>query len=301
MKIWLDTDIGPDCDDTAALGILLELCHRGFGELACVTHCTSSPWGVPVIDLITGIDDVHVPVGTCKRRGFLEEGPSQRYTKPLMQQYGLLSPDRDAQANALDTARSLLRTAAEHEITLIAIGPLNNIAACFQDEELRGLMNAKLERIVVMGGCFEREQVFPEWNIQMDIPAAKLVTETFDGSICFAPFEAAENILVGNCLRKWTDHPIEISYRLYTEGGYLRPSWDLVAVYAAMRGANALISSSPNGVVSINEDGVTIFREAKRGKATYLRSPSLQLVDELESLLDCFCGRTQANAMQRLR
>ena len=32
-RIFLDTDIGPDCDDTAALAILLQLCREGRARL----------------------------------------------------------------------------------------------------------------------------------------------------------------------------------------------------------------------------------------------------------------------------
>ena len=51
-RIFLDTDIGSDCDDTAALAILLQLCREGRARLLGVTHCTGSAYGLAAIDAI---------------------------------------------------------------------------------------------------------------------------------------------------------------------------------------------------------------------------------------------------------
>ncbi len=48
-RILLDTDIGPDCDDAAALALCILYARETGSELLGVMHCTSSPWGVGAI------------------------------------------------------------------------------------------------------------------------------------------------------------------------------------------------------------------------------------------------------------
>ena len=51
-NIILDTDIGPDCDDVAALAVLNLLADRGLCRILGVSHCTSNPYGAGMIDVI---------------------------------------------------------------------------------------------------------------------------------------------------------------------------------------------------------------------------------------------------------
>ena len=64
VNVFLDTDIGPDCDDTAALAILLQLCREGHARLLGITHCTGSPYGLGTIDAVCRLFGVQVPMGT---------------------------------------------------------------------------------------------------------------------------------------------------------------------------------------------------------------------------------------------
>ena len=45
-NVILDTDIGPDCDDAAALALTTIYTRKSGTRLLGVTHCTSCPWGV---------------------------------------------------------------------------------------------------------------------------------------------------------------------------------------------------------------------------------------------------------------
>ena len=44
-KILIDTDIGPDCDDTAAIAMLNIYSNQGKCEILGIAHCTSNPYG----------------------------------------------------------------------------------------------------------------------------------------------------------------------------------------------------------------------------------------------------------------
>lgn len=51
-KIFIDTDIGPDCDDAGALAIANRLHHEKRIELLGVTHCTSDIGGSYTVSAI---------------------------------------------------------------------------------------------------------------------------------------------------------------------------------------------------------------------------------------------------------
>ena len=51
-NIILDTDIGPDCDDAAALAMLNLYADQGLCRILGITHCTSNPYGAGTIDAI---------------------------------------------------------------------------------------------------------------------------------------------------------------------------------------------------------------------------------------------------------
>ena len=65
VKIILDTDMGPDCDDAGALALLHKLEKLGEAEILAVMHCTSSIWGPGCIDAInTYYKRPDIPIGT---------------------------------------------------------------------------------------------------------------------------------------------------------------------------------------------------------------------------------------------
>src|SRR5439155_9401982 len=66
---------------------------------------------------------------------------------------------------------------AEGELTIIALGPLTNVARLLKDHPEAA---KKLKRIVLMGGSIAvgyegKDEPEPEWNIEADVPAAKAV------------------------------------------------------------------------------------------------------------------------------
>lgn len=269
MRIFLDTDIGPDCDDTAALAILLQLCREGHGEVIGITHCTGSPYGLAAIDAICRRFGAEIPLGTCMDKGFLSDGPAIRYTKPVHDTFPHGFPAGQPQPDCVQTLTDALEKEADGSVTMIAIGPLNNVARCLRDPVAGPLMRRKIARLAVMAGAFEKPG-HVEWNVEMDIPAARIVASEWDGEMLWAPFEPMEHVLVGECLRG-RDNPVAAAYRIHTEGRMLRPSWDLECVAAALLGAEHPFEWSEPGTVTVDETGLTAFSPAPEGKHRYLR------------------------------
>lgn len=294
MKVILDTDIGPDCDDTGALAILNLLCDEGAAELMAVTHCTGSPYGVPTISAINRRFGRRVPIGTCKDANFLSTGAALVYTPSVAAQFPHDFPPGVEQPDALSVFRKALTGAEDQSITVIAIGPLVNLASFLRDEACARLIASKVLRLVEMAGSFGPH--FVEWNVEQDIPAARCVARRWPSPILYCPFEAGENILTGASLGKYPDNPVSLSYRLFTKGGMLRPSWDLATVIAAILGEEALLPRSEPGRIDILENGETTFTPQPGGAHRYIvPSPNPEaLTSRVEGLLERAAARMNA-------
>ena len=284
-RIFLDSDIGPDCDDTAALAILLQLCLEGRCELIGVTHCTGSPYGLATIDSICRRFGIEVPLGTCMDRDFLSTGPALRYTVAVHDSFPHSWPVSRPQPDCVQTLIKALEKEQDDSVTMVAIGPLNNLARFLQDPVAGKLMHSKVQRLVLMAGAFEIPE-HVEWNIEMDVPAARIVVSEWKDTILWAPFESMMNVNVGECLRG-KDNPVAMAYRLFTEGNMLRPAWDLECVACAVLGAEVPYAWSSQGTVSLDEKGITTFTPDQNGKHRYLRltGSKEEAAEKLEALL----------------
>ena len=287
MPVILDTDIGPDCDDAGALAILDQFCLEGACELLAVTHCTGSPYGLPTISAINRLFGIRVPLGTCADSGFLAGGDALRYTPEVAKAFPNDYPQGAPQPEAVRVFREALEKAEDSSVTVIAIGPLNNLAAYLCDRAAARLIAQKVERLIAMAGSFTPESGFVEWNVEQDIPAAHYVARHWPTPILFCPFEAGEHILTGAALVDYPDNPVSMAYRIHTNGGMLRPSWDLVTVLAAFEEDGRLMPLSGTGRVDVDEHGATRFAPEAGGPHRYMR-PSLEpeaLIARLEALL----------------
>lgn len=84
IKLFLDTDFGPDCDDAGALQLVHCLCDAGEAELIGVTHCTGNPYGLPAISALNRFNGREVPLGTTKR-DFLSAHDA--YNRPMSEHF----------------------------------------------------------------------------------------------------------------------------------------------------------------------------------------------------------------------
>lgn len=170
QKVILDTDIGDDIDDAFALALLL-----------------SSPKQVDLLGVTTAYGNTHLRAREVKR--YLCEvgkcdipvsaGPETESKTTFTQaRWAQRYPDKpwpDAISFILDAIRK-----NPGQITLIEIAPQTNIGALI-DRDPATFRN--LKRVVMMGGSIYRgygdlgyrpnRGPDPEYNILMDIPAAK--------------------------------------------------------------------------------------------------------------------------------
>lgn len=168
MKVLLDTDIGSDIDDALALAYLLK---EPQCELLGVTTVTGQPElraeMVSSICRNLGRDDVPIHVGCPLPMAI----PQRQPHAPQAAKLGAWDRARFAPTNtAIEFLRSTIR-ANPGEITLLAIGPLTNVATLFTvDPELPSL----LKGLVLMCGRFF-DTLGGEWNAVLDPWATGIV------------------------------------------------------------------------------------------------------------------------------
>ncbi len=300
-KIILDTDIGPDCDDAAALALALIYARQGLVDLLAVMHCTSSPWGVGAIRAICDWYDLDLPVGTLKDKDLLTGQASyETYNKPLAQS---IAPDRHQAEDASRLYRRLLAASRPESVELVAIGPWRNLANLLRSgpDEIspldgRQLVLAKVRRLTAMAGAFAGEAgVYgkdynqeAEWNIAMDIPAARFVMATWPTSILFCGFGAGLLVQSGGAMQKGlpSNHPVRLAYQYHNQGRD-RASWDLLTVMHVLDESRLGLGCSPAGQVTIDAAGVSSFKEAEPGRHAFLKlaRPPAGLGRQLDQIL----------------
>ncbi len=165
-KVIIDTDIGDDIDDAFAVGLAL-----ASKELDIVG--ITSAWGntslrLQLLDRLlceTGRSDIPVATGIATHS-------MTEFSQSAWAKQGRQKQHPDAVAFLLGRIRN-----NPGQITLIAIAPLTNIGAAI-DQDPQTFR--KLKRAVVMGGSIRRgyngensSGPDPEYNIRMDIPAAR--------------------------------------------------------------------------------------------------------------------------------
>ncbi len=286
-KIILDTDIGPDCDDCGALAILDRFHVSGRAELLGVTHCTSDIYGAYTIKSINRWFGIDVPIGQTERQSFLDGGNMRKYTLPI----GKTQRDGFGEAK-FEPAVPLLRRllAANTGVTLVFIGPLNNLAELLESlgddiSPLSGveLVKSSVDEIIIMGGNF-KDPGIPEFNIQCDVHAAQTAVEKSPVPLVFCGFEAGERVMTGDSLLCCpVDYPVKQAYGYYTNGKP-RPSWDLVTVYYALTSDSPEWKVSGEVRVDFDDAGRTSVEEGS-GSVYVSHRNEKKLAAELERII----------------
>lgn len=292
VRIILDTDIGPDCDDAGAVAVLHSLEKSGEALIAGMMHCTSSKWGAGCLDALNiYYGRPEIPIGTLKMQGFLDGGVYEKYNKEVTMNYPNRYRDEIA-PDAVRLYRQLLTESEDAETVIVAIGPLPNIMLLLKSEAddlspLSGveLVARKVKHLVVMGGRFPEGK---EWNFEMHPESAFFTIENWPTRITFTGYEIGLDIHTGKrlSLDLPVTHPVRKSYEWYVEEGQTRPSWDLTAVLYAVRGSMPYWDLVQGSIEVDIMTGENQWVDNSEGKHAYLHaviSPEIvtELLDEL--------------------
>lgn len=264
----LDTDIGSDCDDAGAMGILHQLAWRGECHILAVTHCLSRQSGPACIDAINryyGRGDI--PIGTLKLEGYYPREITDPYTDHIQREFLSAYPPGAPCPDATGLLRHTLAQQSE-KIDLCFIGPLTNLYLLLRSEAdeyctLNGLdlVEHKVNAVYIMGCNFdEREDKrSAEFNIKSDIEAAQYVMRHCPVEIDILPYEVGCQVHVGSALLREgaEDNPVRRCYELYCNKD--RETWDLLTVLLMVRPQADYWEWSERGRVSIDAMGNSLL------------------------------------------
>ena len=277
-QIIFDTDIGMDCDDAAALGILLNAHKRGECEILAITASTGREGATATVNAICDYYGVNgIPVGRMKRM-LLCDGVNN-YARAVMEKYGT----EDVETDAVPLLRKTLAEAAG-KVSVIAVGPLSNLEELLKSkaDEFSPLCGAdlvkqKVDKLYVMIGSFPQNfdgKRFREWNLLQDVSAARYVIENWGTKKVYLPHEIGAAVFTE---MGQNENPVWYSMKNFAiangvdiSNGYRRESWDPVTCMIALNENNPLFIYSPEGTVKVDEDCVTLFEEKTGGLDKYL-------------------------------
>lgn len=291
VKIIIDTDMGPDCDDAGALALAHNLQRKGECEILAVTHCTSPVEGTYTISAINSFYNRRdIPVGRCRKDSFLDGEFQRKYTSVISDMY-LKS---NVQPEYYDAVKLLRKTLSENkDVVFVTIGTFNNISELLKSgpDEISDKTGIELVRDSVkffstMGADFREGEPWAEFNVRMDIESSKFFCENCPVKIVYSPCLMGEEITTGKTLRNTSqNNPVRIAYDIYTEGKGERYSYDLLSVYYAVRGCDGLFKENKNFKIRFDDKGYTICEAS--GKDSYLENfANISIIEEkLEELL----------------
>lgn len=277
-QIIFDTDIGMDCDDAAALGILLNAHKRGECEILAITASTGRDGATATVNAICDYYGVNgIPVGRMKR--MLQCDGVNNYARAVMEKYGT----EDVETDAVPLLRKTLAEAAK-KVSVIAVGPLSNLEELLKSkaDEFSPLCGAelvkqKVDKLYVMIGSFPQNfggKRFREWNLLQDVPAARYVIENWGTKKVYLPHEIGAAVFTE---MGQNENPVWYSMKNFAiandvdiSNGYRRESWDPVTCMIALNENNPLFIYSPEGTVTVDGDCVTLFEEKTGGLDKYL-------------------------------
>ncbi|WP_345538201.1 nucleoside hydrolase [Phytohabitans rumicis] len=167
-KILLDTDIGSDIDDAVCLAYLLAQPRCELLGVTTVTgEATRRAMMASALCRAAGVD---VPIHPGAEATVAGDLSPQARAPQAERLAGWDHETRFPEGGAVEFLRRTIR-AHPGEVTLLAIGPLTNVALLFaRDPSLPALLKA----LVLMGGRYATAGK-PEWNIRCDPLAARAV------------------------------------------------------------------------------------------------------------------------------
>ncbi len=279
VKLIFDTDMGNDIDDAMALALIHQLERRGAVELLAVTSTKDHEKSAPFIDALnTYYGRPDIPVGAVRNGVTPEPG---RYNGLADNYDHDLKSGKDA-PDAVALLRKTLAAQPDQSVKIAQVGFFTNLAQLLESEpdehsDLDGvaLAKAKVKELIIMAGAFQTVRFDTrhlEYNVRLDVPSAQSFAKTWPTPIIWSGYEIgiAAAYPWGSIQQDYQydpKHIIREGYLAYVPTKpHDRPTWDLTAVLHAVYPDRGYFDLSPPGLVTVEDDGATLFRPNRKGK-----------------------------------
>ncbi|MDZ7316076.1 MAG: nucleoside hydrolase [candidate division KSB1 bacterium] len=299
-KVIFDTDMNGDVDDVGALALLHVLADNGEVEiLGCMTSHPANAVCRAVDVINTFYHRPDLPIGAVRGGG-----DNGQYAAVIAQSF----PNDAVQAEIplpVELYRKILAEQPDSSVTLITVGFLPNIAALLRSggdhySELNGieLVKKKVKEWVCMGGVFPAGK---EYNLSyMFSDDAVFAVNSWPCRLIFTGWEIGKEIFTGRYVHEFiAGSPVKAAYQLYNctwafdgnpyiayyHGHY---SWDLTAVWIAVRGYAPFWDVVDQGYCYVKPDGSNEWRTDDDKDHFYVvaKMPAYQIAEEIDRLLN---------------
>jgi uncharacterized Ntn-hydrolase superfamily protein len=302
VKLIFDTDMGNDIDDALALGVIHALESRRECQLLAVTLSKDNEFAAPYVDLVnTFYGRGGIPIGVVRGGKTPEESPYIRLPAQAIddgrQRYPhTLTKGSDA-PEATGLLRQVLARQDDQSVVVVVVGFSTNLARLLaspadRHSPLAGgeLVAKKCRSLVMMAGMFSDENRQKEYNVFIDLDAARAVFKDWPTPIVTSGFEIGQAIKfpatsIERDFGYVTHHPLREAYGLYQKMPYDRETWDLTSVLHAVRPNHGYFGVSPAGTISVDDKEITQFTPGANGKHRYLTANAEQIARVREALI----------------
>lgn len=275
-NVILDTDIASDCDDTAALAVLLRLQQLAEANIITIVTSSANAYSIAAAEAINMWGSTSRPTLGAYTGSVTTS--SSDYAQSVAAEFGADGKTRTHYRTALSALRRSLDAAANNSVCMCIIGPLINLSDLLQstadaDSTYTGLelLRNKVRRLVIMGGDYPSSGS-PEFNFADAKTAANYVFQNLWCDTFLIGYSLGNEFTCGPTVgADPAVNPIKRAYNLDTPGYTTRTAWDPVSVLFAVRGsASGLVPAAGRGTNVVSAaDGGNVWT-AGAGKAIYL-------------------------------
>ncbi len=279
VRLILDTDMGNDCDDALALGMIHALESRNEVRLLAVTISKDNRDAAIYIDLVNhfyGRPDI--PIGLVRNGKTPNDTPMLKVPVERRDAQGkFVYPRRVGETTPIPEAVELLMQVLNDQpdgsVSIAQIGFSTNLARLVATDAGRDLAARKVKMLYLMAGNFQKPK--PEYNVFTDGPAFADLMKNWPTPIVFSGFEIGLVITypIESIDRDFTwvvNHPVVEAYKVYVGKPEDHPNWDSTAVLDAIRPDRGYFDLSAPGNVTLDEKNATVFTADVNGKCRYL-------------------------------
>ena len=212
VPLIFDTDIGNDCDDVLALGMIHSLQSRGECELLAVTITKDHELAAPFADAVnTFYGRGEIPIGVCRSDVTNHQGKFNGLATQMDEGKLRYPHDLKSGKDAPDAVRVLRKTLAAEEdgsVVIAQVGFSTNLANLLRSKPddhspLAGkqLVEKKVRLLSIMAGAFRQIvgdsghlYTHKEYNVHKDVPSAQKLVADWPTPIVWSGFEIGKNL-----------------------------------------------------------------------------------------------------------
>lgn len=297
INVLFDLNIDGDCTNLGSLAVLHRLADMGEANILATTACFNSPLATGCIKAINRFYGREtLPVGILHCQGPTHPTP---FMEPVNRKFCPDFPEGEDAPDTVAVMRRVLSVQPDDSVTFVVSGCFASASALLQSpaddiSPLNGqeLAERKIRRVVVMAGSFDTlgDNVFPENNVAVQIPAAKYFTDNWKKELVLSGYEIGIRTI---SLKEFRDNgpdenPLKMMYVINDNGGFAEgnPSWDHTAVLEGVR-AGKYFSYHKFGKINVTDDGITQWTENDSCRHTYLLPsvPFCDIASEINTLI----------------